>query len=224
MLIASAAIMGYYYTALQLDDRLLLTALCILGGVLLYNLIERWIVLAQKRLSITRAREKKEARLAAGEPTEDQEEEVDLDIPEVDLSTVREHAHGTVRAIVVVAVFIGLASVWAEVLPALGVFDRKLWIVQSQAGGEDAFRTITIGSLFISFVCIALTVVSARNLPGLLEFLSGKQAAMGCRNAICFFYHWSVCTSYNRVLFFFFMLSESGGRMSNGSWQHSVWG
>lgn len=184
--LAIMAIAGYYYTARQLDHRVLLTAITIAGAVLTYHLILRWLVIARTRLAIDRAREKREAALAATDGAQPEEQQVELEIPEINLVTVKEQAQRLFGTAILFSVALLLLAIWAPVLPALAVLDRELWQVHVQVGGEEVLKSITITSLLFAFLTALLGIVASRNLPGLLELAVLRKLSLdpGSRYAI----------------------------------------
>ncbi len=168
--IAALAGAGYYYTARTLDHRLLSTTLIIVGAIMLHNLIVRWLVIARTRLAIARAKEKREAALVSREESEEEPETlVDLDIPEIDLATIKQQTQRLFKTAIVLATFGSLIGIWADVLPALAVLDRQLWESRVMVAGEEVARAITIGSVLFALLVAVLSFVSAKNLPGFLE-------------------------------------------------------
>ena len=66
---ALLAAIGYYYTALNLNRYLMQTALLILVAIVVRSLAMRWRMLAESRLALKRARERREAAQAAEKMT-----------------------------------------------------------------------------------------------------------------------------------------------------------
>ena len=167
------ALVGYQHSARQLGVRAAATVLVVVGGVVAFHLGVRWLVIARRRLAIQRAREKREAAIAAAEQadgaTPGVEGHVVEDVPEIDLETVQEQSRGVFLLAVFSAVIALVGVVWADMLPALTVLDRELWSVQETVGGEEMSRSITIASVVLAVVCAFLSLISSRNLPGLLE-------------------------------------------------------
>ncbi len=150
----SASLMGYQYTAIQLGARLALT-----GGVLLLTALvsafaRRWLLLTRRKLAIEQARQRRAARLEAGEQADTQPE---LHL-EVDLPAMSHQTH----QLLTTAILLGLAllawTVWAPVLPALSIFDRI-----------EVFNEVSLGDLALAVLATILTWLAVKNLPGLLE-------------------------------------------------------
>ncbi len=166
---------GYYYTAAQLQGRLFLTGWLLFTAVLLFNLFLRSLRVAQQRLIIKQAakrqvrderRESDAQRLAsAGEAVP-----AALDEQVVDLSAVTAQVRSTLNLSLALFVGVGLYLLWADVLPALNIFNRvTLWsyTLPGETGPER--YVITLGSVGLAVLAVGLAVAAARNVPGLLE-------------------------------------------------------
>ncbi len=167
---------GYYYTAAQLQGRLFLTGWLLFTAVLLFNLFLRSLRVAQQRLIIKEAakRQVREERresddrqrlTAAGEAVP-----AVLDEQVIDLSAVNAQVRSTLNLSLALFVGVGLYLLWADVLPALNIFNRvTLWsyTLPGEAGPER--YVITLGSVGLAVLAVGLAVAAARNVPGLLE-------------------------------------------------------
>ncbi|MFH1998276.1 MAG: hypothetical protein ABIK28_01285, partial [Planctomycetota bacterium] len=140
LVLAGLSAMGYHYSALQLKDRLFATIAFIIGLMLLHDLILRWLLVTQRRLALAKARERREAAKAAQEAQAGDEgtcegSPVTLDLPELNIATISAHARHLLRVLAGLSVIVGVWLIWADVLPALGIFEQvALW----HYGVEDA--------------------------------------------------------------------------------------
>lgn len=129
------ALAGWYYTAFQLETRLEQTLGWILLLVLVNAVLQRWLLVVRRRLSLEQARARARARAEAGEDAPLDEDTVD--IPSLDSQTRQLFRLGIGAAAVV-----GLWLIWTDVLPALRVLERvQLWPrvqVVAAAGPEEA--------------------------------------------------------------------------------------
>ena len=87
------------------------------------------------------------------------------------LDKVNAQTRRLLRAMKLVMLAAGLVWVWADVLPAFARLDEVvLWsVAQATADGGDTVIPITLMAALLGVLALALTVVAARNLPGLLE-------------------------------------------------------
>jgi potassium efflux system protein len=88
-----------------------------------------------------------------------------------DLSEINAQTLRLIHAFLVVLTIVGLATMWAPVLPAVRFLDSiTLWGSGAvDANGKEV--PVTLGSLLSSLPIILLTFVSVRNVPGLVESL-----------------------------------------------------
>jgi len=185
--IALLAYSGYYYSAIQLSIRVLWSAYMVTGGIILYYGLARWLVLARQRLAMARVMQRRETERVAreragGEP----DTGLPMDVPEIELGTIRKQTESVLRIAAFAVAAAVLLTLWADVLPALGVLDRVLWHSNIGPGPEPELRTITIGSILASLLIGIFTVVSTRSLPGLLEVsvLRGLPLDSGSKYAV----------------------------------------
>ena len=65
---------------------------------------------------------------------------------------------------------LGTWAIWSHVLPALGVLDRtELWSQTVSLGGVETTLPVTLADLLLALLIAAVTLVAAKNLPGLME-------------------------------------------------------
>ncbi len=186
--LAAAAMRGYYWTSLQLATSFHFTLLFLFLLLIAYELGVRWELLASRRLALVRlaaarealaARPRAEADGEAPEPTE----------PELDIATVDAQTSRLLRNGALLAAVIGLWLIWADLLPAAGVLRSvQLWtttttatLETTNAAGEPISTVerlvvpVTLADLILALLAGAMTLVVARNLPGLLELSVFRQ-------------------------------------------------
>lgn len=191
-LIVLLALSGYYYTAMQLRGRMVLTTWLLLGAVLLVNLFLRWLNISQRRLALQRALAKREAQLAAraskdAAPASGEGMPEIFSIPYLDLTTINEQTRSLMSLTVLLGLGFGLWQIWSGLIPAFSILNEiTLWhqTVQTVAGTQVA--DITLGSIVVAGALLVLIGFLARNLPGALELVVLQRLAVdpGNRNAI----------------------------------------
>lgn len=181
--LASLALAGYYYTALQLAERLQNTAHFVLALMVTGALVVRWLFLSRRRLAIAQRRQQLK-QLAESNPATEAGPELPVTAEErpVDLSAVGDQTLRLMRASIVAAALVGLWFIWVDVFPALGILNRvELWETSVEAARETIaadgqtvletttrLTTVTLANLALSLVIVAMTFIAARNVPGLL--------------------------------------------------------
>ena len=191
-LIVLLALSGYYYTAMQLRGRMMLTAWLLLGAVLLVNLFLRWLNISQRRLALQHALAKREAQLAAraskdAAPASGEGVPELPSLPDLDLTTISEQTRSLMSLTVLLGLGFGLWQIWGGLIPAFSILNEiTLWhqTVQTATGAQVA--DITLGSIVVAGALLLLIGFLARNLPGVLELvvLQRLEVDPGNRNAI----------------------------------------
>jgi potassium efflux system protein len=177
MMLACAvlALDGYVYTTAILLDAQFASVGMVTAVAVLHGLLSRWFVLGERRLALKRVEQKREAEALARSGDSDPGdggEAVPLELEEeITLEKVGAHSRSLLRAIKLTLLVVGLAWVWSDVLLAFARFDEiALWsITESAADGGSTEVPITLMAVLLGLLALALTVVAARNLPGLIE-------------------------------------------------------
>lgn len=177
------ALAGYFYAAQQLAFRLQASVWFLLALVLVHGLTRRWFLVARRRLAIQQARERiAHAVRAAGEEESSSAEApatVSMDESLPDLSELNQQSAQLLRAVILVVAFVGIYSIWVDVLPALGIFRQvTLWTTAEEVSApasDGVPRTViqehrvTLADLGLAILLAALTVIGSRNIPGFIE-------------------------------------------------------
>jgi potassium efflux system protein len=174
--LSGLALAGYLFAAHQLSARFVHTVWVITGTIVTIALLRRWQLLTYRSLAMQQARDRRAALL--------KEAEKEGNVAEVEVTTAAFEEEAVVlsdsnqqtrkligwlcSAVAVACV----AWLWSDVLPALSSFyEFKLWknsLADSAAPELDHW--VKLGDLGISLVVVALTIICASNVPGVLEF------------------------------------------------------
>jgi potassium efflux system protein len=173
--LAMASLMGYHYTALQLERSLFISICWLAFNALLYYLGLRALSVRERRITLERL---KEQRAAEQKIAESKKEETDAsadalplppEMPDMDLADISQQSSSLLRVIVSVLALTGLMFLWADIIPALQLFnDITLWTIATDLDGSDPLP-ITLADALLAILIAAGTVIAARNLPGTLE-------------------------------------------------------
>lgn len=170
VIFVGALIAGYYYTVLQLGDRLLTTLALLMVWVICRAMVERGLTIAARRLAWRRV-----------QAMQDEEEGDDLEreglLPDIIQANTQSLRLARFTLLVVLVVL--LYWVWADVISLLTYLDNVLLYESGASGGEQT--QLSLRSLLDALVIIGMTLMLARNLPGLLEvvFLSRFKITRG---------------------------------------------
>lgn len=160
---------GYLYGARYLNEKLMRTIGLILIAILVRAMFVRGLTLAQRRLALLE-RQKRQAAVeqkplqdpattatATGETPESKVK------PEQTIFEMSQQTRRLIAAATTILLVLGAWYIWKDVLPAL----TKLGTFELYKAGPD--EIVTLGAMVTALVLIALTVLIARNVPGLLE-------------------------------------------------------
>lgn len=171
-----ALLSGYYYTVLQLSERLLMSLALVIIWVLLRAMIERGLAIAARRLAWERVE-----RLRQSEGEEEQEKSAG-EQHALDISVVNEQSLRLLRLLLLLVLAAGLYWIWADVISLFAYLDNVVLYesaVDSSAG--SAVVDVSLRDCLNALLIVGMTIMLARNLPGLLEvlFLSRMNLAQG---------------------------------------------
>lgn len=162
-----AALSGYYYTAQEFASRIGSTGLIVLGLVVVRALISRWLLVSYRALAIRRNRERREAiKREQGDQGPSDIAAIGT-VPEIQLSDLNVQTGRMIRLTSQLALLTGIWFVWAEVLPALNFLKRVSWEIT--APGVGVTGLVTLADIALGIISVVVTLVAARNLPGLVE-------------------------------------------------------
>ena len=183
--LVALAVAGYYYTAVQLAQRLLVTAWLAGGLLVLHAALLRWVLLAYRDLAMKRVREQR----AADAANTDHLPAAAAVETTVQLSDINQQTHSLLGLLLCGAFLIGLSVIWVEVLPALEILDTVQAWPHPFAKAEKLPNShlITLGELAAAVLILLVTTGAARNIPGLaeiailrhLKFDAGARYALG---------------------------------------------
>jgi len=184
--LGALAFSGFYYTALQLTERLFLSLFLIIVLIAVRSFLLRLLLVHRRQLSIRQARERRAAAMAAlsGEGAGGAPSRTIVPVEEtVDLAQLSTQTQRILTTGILVAVFAGVWCIWDDVIPALRVLDSKtIWTTvvpvteSTQEVGRDPqvitrtiIQTVTIADLLLAVLVGVITLIAFRNIPGLLE-------------------------------------------------------
>ncbi|MCP3868584.1 MAG: mechanosensitive ion channel [Gammaproteobacteria bacterium] len=166
---------GYVYTVDRLLVRIGQSVYTAMLVLVLFHLARRWMLVAGRRLRYARTLEKRQAELdaraareAAGAAGESVLEIADMG--EMDLSEIGEQTSRLMSVVSVLLLFVALGFLWLDLTPAIIHLDEVvLWEHMVDSGGIKESIPVSVWDLGTNLLVIILTLVAARNLPGLLE-------------------------------------------------------
>ena len=190
--LAGLALVGYTYTAMQFGTRLL-NMLWLIAGIIFFNqLIERWVLVTERKLAFRAALEKhrqqRSARIATqGEENLGEDDSTQFEEPEIDFGALSDDTTKLINTVLTLIAAVGLWGIWAEVLPAFRILDDiTLWHYSVVAEGAEKLIPVTLNDVILGALVIIIGIAATRRLPALLEIvlLARLNISAGSRYAI----------------------------------------
>ena len=160
--LAALSAVGYYYTAQQAAVRLLETVAMLLAVLTLGGLTRRWLLVNRRRLAREQAKQRRAQLAAVADADSSAPPPPELAEEAVDLAALSEQTQKLVRTFLAMTTAVGLVVIWAEILPALAYPAARLL-----PGAVD----LTWGHLGTFMLVLAVTFISVRDIPALLELV-----------------------------------------------------
>jgi potassium efflux system protein len=199
LVLAFLAGMGYYYSAFSLYLRLGETIALLLGLIIAKDLVLRWFYITQRRLTFEEIMRDKAARAEKTEKEASsgavEAEAVTIEEPEINFDQIWDKNRALLRTLLFFSALIGLLLIWDDVLPALNFLENiQLWSYSSVIEGVRKVVPITLADLMIAVIVAIVTLVAAKNLPGLLEIILLNRFPMdaGSRYAISMLLNYTI--------------------------------
>ena len=170
-------IIGYIYTAGQLTQSLIYTVWFIFALIILQQVSVRWLLLTRRKFALKTAYERRIAAQALRQAEEENlvkehDRIVDIDEPEIDMVSLSEESSKLLNVVLLLLGISGLIVIWADVLPALGIFDKVvLWYHTGVVDGSEKLLPITLWDLIFAVLVAIITFSGAKRFPAIVEIL-----------------------------------------------------
>jgi potassium efflux system protein len=151
---------GYSYATRTLSTEFYATIWLALAMVFARGLLRRWSLINRRQMLRMQAQQRAADRQKLEETPAAFVEETELDVTQINAQTQR-----LIIAALIVVGFVGVAWIWASVLPAVEYLERITLI----AGDEGEPPVLTLANLVLALPILVLTFIASKNLPGLLE-------------------------------------------------------
>jgi len=217
LVIIGFAVAGYYLSALELQQKLIVTLRLIFLTIIIHALVFRWLTLVNRQLAITNARQKRkvaaipEKHLAGSEDPVLPVDEQQIDIPKINAQTIK-----LLNVAIAFTLVIGFWMIWKNILPAFSFLDRiVLWQHLVNVEHQDVYQPVTMTNLFLAGLYIFIAVVAVRNFSGVMELLVFRRLSIeaGGRYAV------NQLAKYVLVSIGFISVANELG----GSWSQVQW-
>jgi len=210
LIIVGFALTGYYLSALELQQKVIITLRVIFLAIIGYNIVIRWLSLTNRKMVLNNARKKHEAHDQSKQEAVITEEEI-LDIPKINQQTLK-----IVTVSILVAVVISTWFIWANIFPAFSFLDNiELWQRTVSVENQTLIEAVTLTDLCFSMLYLFIIVTAVINFPGFMEVMLFQHANIeaGSRYAI------NQLAKYLMITIGFVAIANKLG----GSWAQVQW-
>jgi len=174
------AALGYMITALELTMGLLAASAVMLGSIVLYCVVLRWFMVKERKIALAEALERRRVRQEAADAEAQNSESGEVVAVEqvnekLALSAISQQTRHLLQFIFGVGALIVIGVLISRFLPVFSVLGSTL-----------VLGSLSLLELGKAALIVAITVSSARNLPGLLELAVFRATKLdsGSRSAI----------------------------------------
>jgi potassium efflux system protein len=184
LIIIGFAATGYYLSALELHQKLILTIRLIFFLVIIYALVIRWLTLVNRQLAIRNAQEKRKAALAE-KPAISAADDPALPVDErqIDIPKINEQTIQLLNVFTVFSVLIGLWLIWKNILPAFSFLDNiVLWQHLVKIDNQESYRPITLTNVVLASGYVFIVIIAIRNFYSVMELLVFRRLSIATGN------------------------------------------
>jgi len=219
LVIIGFAVTGYYLSALELQQQLIISLRLVFLMVIIHAMVLRWLTLVNRQLAIKNAIQKRKAAIlsekhpavAGGEDPVLPIDEQLIDIPKINAQTIR-----LLNVFIGFSLIIGFWMIWKKILPAFSFLENiVLWQHLVKIDNQEVSQPITLTNLMLAGLYVFIAVVSVRNFSGVMELLVFRRLSIeaGGRYAV------NQLAKYILVSIGFISVANELG----GSWSEVQW-
>ena len=215
LIIIGFAVAGYYLSALELQQKLIITLRLIFLAILIHALVFRWLMLVNRQLAIANAKLKRKTA-AISEKHLPGSDDLPLDEHQIDIPKINAQTIKLLNVFIGFMLVIGFGMIWKNILPAFSFLERiVLWQHLVNIDNQETYQPITLLNLLLSGLYIFITVVSISNFSGLMELLLFRRLSIeeGGRYAVNQLAKYVIFT-----IGFISIANELGGSWSQVQW------
>nr|WP_277345728.1 mechanosensitive channel MscK [Halomonas bachuensis] len=168
LVLVGLIVSGFEYTALSLIGRFVITLYLLAMWILVEASVVRGLAVAARRLAFKRALTRRRAQAQEGaEGGLEVVEEPPLDMEQINQQSLR-----LSKLFLLIGFALLFYLVWSDLLTVLGYLkDVAIWDAGEEGGAELVTSALSVADIFAAVLIFVLTLVMARNLPGLLEVM-----------------------------------------------------
>ena len=181
------SVAGYYQSALELQNKLVVTLRLVFITALFHALVLRWLTITKRQLAVENARKKRKQAADQASGNVGVEGHYVPDEQLLDISKINEQSNKLLITLIGGILIAGLWMIWSDILPAFSIFERfELWYHKETIDGKEALIPVTLFNLLVSIFYAGLASIFVSNFPALVDLLSVGTFAMtaGSRYAL----------------------------------------
>ena len=218
VIIVGFSIMGYYISALELQQKIIITLRMIFIAMIVHSIIIRWLGLTRRELALKNSRQmgKIDELNAQLSDKSNTDTIVVTDEELLDISKINEQTEKIVIVLISTLLLVSFWLIWQNILPAFSFIDNiVLWQHIVIINGQETIQAITLTNLFFAGLYIFLISIATINFPGVMEVLVFRnlEIAAGSRYAI------NQLAKYSLITIGFISVANELG----GSWGQVQW-
>lgn len=209
LIVVGFAVAGYYLSALELQQKLIVTLRLVFIMVIAHQLVLRWLTLVDRQLALKNAQQKR--NVATADDVERTVDELLVDIPQINRQTTK-----VLEAAITLISLTGFWMIWKNILPAFSFLDEVvLWQHSQIIDNQEIFQAITLTNLLLAGLYAFVIFVSVINFPGVMEVVLLRRLSIeaGSRYAI------NQLARYVLIAIGFISIANELG----GSWSQVQW-
>ena len=192
LVISGFAVAGYYLSALELQQKLVVSVRLIFVLVIIHELVIRWLTFENRKLALKNAKQKRKTaalseKTVADEGVAGDDPALPVDEQLIDIPTINAQTIKLLVMFIGFSLIVGFWMVWSNILPAFSFLDRiELWHHLAMVDNQETYQPVTLKNLLMVGLFLFVIVVAVRNFPGLMELLvfSRLSIAAGGRYAV----------------------------------------
>lgn len=177
IIVIGFAVAGYYQSALELQQKLIITIRLIFGLVIFFELVIRWLTFVNRQLALKNLRQRRKAAAAPEKPathegvgSDDPELPADeqlIDIPKINAQTIK-----LLILFISFSLIVGCWMIWSNILPAFAFLEHiVLWQHLVVTDNQESYQPVTLKNLLMAGLFGFVVFVSVKNISGLMELL-----------------------------------------------------
>ncbi len=203
-------LLGYTFTAIEIAFLLVRTFVLLACILILHELGLRWLGMTRRRMAFNVSQEKTKTSIEEGDVSLEDE------ILENDPELLNDEGTKLLNLLTLFGGLLGVAWIWAEIFPALGILDSvKLWHQMAVVDGREVADPVTLADLFRALIITAVGWVVLSRIPNLLEIFLRQKAKVHPASAYALT---RVFQYLSTTLLVIFVVGSLGGSWSSMQW------